>query len=325
MHLRHALIVLLLLVAQGIPTASGAPKAVTLRALLASVTEGAAAAVRDGDPVEMTRWATRYEHGEGVRKNIDVAIALYCMAAVDDNRDAAYGLGWIYANGRGVARDDGLAAGWLSRAARDGDRYATRLLERLGPAPTGTREECLLSDGQPLQLPIRAVPNPKRAEVVKWVRQLAPAAGIDPALALAMIEVESAFNANARSPKDASGLMQLLPSTAKRFGVANIWDPLSNVRGGLAYLKWLNNRFDGKEKLILAGYNAGENAVQRYKGIPPYKETQGYVKRVLKICRRARAGIWRFELGPKARKRVSKSGTIAGPGFPAAKGLVTCG
>jgi soluble lytic murein transglycosylase-like protein len=74
--------------------------------------------------------------------------------------------------------------------------------------------------------------------------------------------------------------MQLMPGTAKRFGVTEIWDPVDNLRGGMAYLRWLIERFDGRIPLALAAYNAGEHAVDRYNGIPPYKETQRYVQRI---------------------------------------------
>ena len=76
--------------------------------------------------------------------------------------------------------------------------------------------------------------------------------------------------------------MQLIPATASRFGVENTWDPEQNLHGGMAYLRWLLDHFDGDVKLALAGYNAGEGAVERHGGIPPYAETQAYVKRIIK-------------------------------------------
>ena len=101
------------------------------------------------------------------------------------------------------------------------------------------------------------------------------------ALVLAVIAVESAGRAKARSPKGAQGLMQLIPATARRFGVANAYDPAQNVRGGTAYLDWLIDRFGGDVILALAGYNAGEGAVDRHGGVPPYAETRAYVVKVL--------------------------------------------
>ena len=84
--------------------------------------------------------------------------------------------------------------------------------------------------------------------------------------------------------------MQLIPATAKRFGVADVWDPLDNIKGGMAYLRWLLDHFEGDESLALAGYNAGEGAVRRYNGIPPYAETRAYVKKVIRWRQARRPG-----------------------------------
>jgi soluble lytic murein transglycosylase-like protein len=116
--------------------------------------------------------------------------------------------------------------------------------------------------------------------VVNLVRSLAPEYQLDPELVLALIEVESNFNPQARSPKDAQGLMQLIPATAERFGVKDVWDAEDNLRGGMAYLRWLLKRFDGDVKLTLAAYNAGEGAVDRHGWVPPYSETRAYVSRI---------------------------------------------
>jgi soluble lytic murein transglycosylase-like protein len=97
---------------------------------------------------------------------------------------------------------------------------------------------------------------------------------------LAVVEVESNFDPRARSHKNAQGLMQLIPATAERFGVDDVWDPEQNLRGGMSYLRWLLDHFDGDIKLALAGYNAGEQAVRRHRGIPPYAETRAYVERI---------------------------------------------
>ncbi|KIT16539.1 lytic transglycosylase domain-containing protein [Jannaschia aquimarina] len=104
---------------------------------------------------------------------------------------------------------------------------------------------------------------------------------VSPALVLALISVESAGKADAVSHAGARGLMQLIPATAKRFGVANISDPAQNIRGGVAYLNWLMEEFDGDPVLALAGYNAGEGAVRKHAGVPPYAETRAYVPKVL--------------------------------------------
>ena len=105
--------------------------------------------------------------------------------------------------------------------------------------------------------------------------------GLDRALLAAVAKVESNFNAYAISPMGACGILQLMPATARRFGVRNVFDAAQNIEGGAQYLKWLLDRFDGRTDLALAGYNAGEGAVDRHHGIPPYRETVGYVRQVL--------------------------------------------
>ena len=104
---------------------------------------------------------------------------------------------------------------------------------------------------------------------------------VDPALLTAMAQVESAFDPLAVSPKGAGGLLQLMPDTASRFGVADVVDAAQNVDGGARYLNWLLQRYEGRTDLALAGFNAGEGAVDRHSGIPPYRETRRYVRQVL--------------------------------------------
>ncbi len=108
--------------------------------------------------------------------------------------------------------------------------------------------------------------------------------GVLPELLHAVIRTESAYKPNALSHAGACGLMQLMPATAERFRVTQIWDPAQNIEGGAAYLRFLLDLFDNNLRLALAGYNAGEGAVQRYGNqIPPYKETQNYVRKVLQF------------------------------------------
>ncbi|MBB3344349.1 lytic transglycosylase domain-containing protein [Luteimonas sp. RC10] len=115
--------------------------------------------------------------------------------------------------------------------------------------------------------------------------------GVEEAIVRAIMHAESAFNPNALSRAGAQGLMQLMPATARRFGVVNAFDPEQNIRGGVAYLAWLLRRFDGDLTLAAAGYNAGEGAVDRHKGVPPYSETQRYVQRVGTLAERYRGQV----------------------------------
>jgi len=114
---------------------------------------------------------------------------------------------------------------------------------------------------------------------------------VDEAVVRAIIHAESSFNPMALSHAGAQGLMQLMPPTARRFGVTNSYDPSQNIRGGVQYLSWLLKRFNGNLTLAAAGYNAGEGAVDRHGGVPPYQETQRYVERVAVLADRYRGAI----------------------------------
>lgn len=111
------------------------------------------------------------------------------------------------------------------------------------------------------------------------IRSAAARYGIDPALVKAVMHTESAFNPNARSPVGAMGLMQLMPGTARDMGVNNAYDPIQNIEGGVKYLAWLKARTNNLDHII-AAYNAGFGNVKKYGGIPPFRETQNYVKSV---------------------------------------------
>ncbi len=134
---------------------------------------------------------------------------------------------------------------------------------------------------------------PTEADIRKFsgiIDTAAKSHGIEPALVQAVITAESGFNPNALSRAGASGLMQLMPDTARRYGVRNIFDPVENVHGGVRYLKDLMAMFNGDMRLALAGYNAGENAVIRAgHKVPPYPETQHYVPKVIDIYHKFRA------------------------------------
>jgi soluble lytic murein transglycosylase-like protein len=196
----------------------------------------------------------------------------------------------MYANGRGVARNDAIAAQLFTMASRAGSLQAVNMLRVVGnPAPDLL--ECLREKVAPPQIAevedvtdsLFAGASPNQRSIIELVLRLAPEYQVNPKLAIAVIKAESAFNVNARSPKNALGLMQLIPETAARFNVKNAFDPVQNIRGGLAYLRWLLAYFRGDVALVAAGYNAGEGTVDRYRGIPPYRETQGYVKSILSV------------------------------------------
>jgi hypothetical protein len=122
------------------------------------------------------------------------------------------------------------------------------------------------------------------------IRRHAERERVDPRLVKSVMLVESNFNPRAVSPKGARGLMQLMPATARRYGVTNSFDPHENIRGGTAYLSDLLGMFDGDVVRTLAAYNAGEGAVQRYRGVPPYAETQEYVRRTMLVYGGSGAG-----------------------------------
>ncbi|MCW4453817.1 lytic transglycosylase domain-containing protein [Flavobacterium sp. MXW15] len=133
-----------------------------------------------------------------------------------------------------------------------------------------------------------------RLNTTAYQNEIAAAArefGVEEAVVRAVIHAESAFNPTALSRAGAQGLMQLMPPTARRFGVTDSYDASQNIRGGVQYLSWLLKRFNGNLTLAAAGYNAGEGAVDRHGGVPPYRETQYYVQRVALLADRYRGAL----------------------------------
>ena len=124
----------------------------------------------------------------------------------------------------------------------------------------------------------------KRAEAhLGSIQKYSEKYGVSADMVKAVIAVESCYNSTAVSPKGAQGLMQLIPATAERFGVDDAFNTSQNIHGGTRYLSWLMKRYDGDLYKAVAAYNAGEGAVDKYKGIPPYNETQHYVRKVLAV------------------------------------------
>jgi len=185
--------------------------------------------------------ARNFELGNGVSRDPLKAVQLYCEASRLGDIEAQYNLGWMYANGRGIPRDDATAAYFFALAAKQGDALSERMLRQVGD-PIGKAPACLFdSDGN--DIVAKAMPEHKK--VMELVLKLAPEYGVYPRLAMAIIRAESNFNPAALSPKNAQGLMQLIPETAERFNVRKPFDPEQNIRGGLSYLRWLLAYFKG--------------------------------------------------------------------------------
>jgi hypothetical protein len=144
-------------------------------------------------------------------------------------------------------------------------------------APTKTSYRWLPAFGLPPDV------NLDRGQYAELIHSIAAEHGVDAGLVKAIIRAESNFDQRAVSRKGAQGLMQLMPGTAGRYAVANAFDPAENIRGGVRYLRFLQSLFPGRIHLAVAAYNAGENAVLRHGGIPPYAETRQYVSRVLQF------------------------------------------
>lgn len=222
----------------------------------------------------------KYENGESVGRSYGRARMLYCQAAEKGDAEAAFNLAWMYLNGRGVRRDDAIAAAWLRRAAKGGIAQAANLLALLPQRSSDAVGNSCVSGGMSAAA-ARSVPTPRMRELIDAT---AHDVGISADLLSSVMAVESGFDARAVSPKMAAGLMQLMPDTAIRYGVRDVFDERENARGGAAYLRDLLRMFDGNLALALAAYNAGQAKVALYRGVPPYPETENYVAIVRKLC-----------------------------------------
>ncbi|HEY0832440.1 MAG TPA: transglycosylase SLT domain-containing protein [Azospirillum sp.] len=230
----------------------------TLLALESLATKGSARA--------QFELAQRYDgtkaSAKGTTHSPRLALTFYCKAARQGHAQAAERAGRMLIRGTGaLAPNEELGNAWLRTAKAGGGKAPDKCEPPRYRSAPGT---------------FAAPP----AEIKAAVHRMAPKYGLDPNLVLAVIAVESSFRTDVVSHKNAMGLMQLIPETAARFGVTDPFDPQQNMRGGMLYLRWLLAYFEGDVTLALAGYNAGEGAVERYRGVPPYAETQDYVVKV---------------------------------------------
>jgi soluble lytic murein transglycosylase-like protein len=254
----------------------------------------------------LIRMGEFFDQSEPPSQDLARARDLYCRAALLGHAAALRRLGWMYLHGRGVAVNEPTAGTLFRWAAALGDGPAAGLASAY-PAAWDASPPCLAQQGVASLETLRerarsaatardaappatdrpatprVAPGPASADqrrVVQLVTQEARSFLLDPRLVLAVIRAESGFDPLARSAKNAMGLMQLIPETAHRFNVADPLDPLQNVRGGMSYLRWLLAYYRGDVVLVLAAYNAGEGAVDRHRGVPPFAETIGYVQRI---------------------------------------------
>ncbi len=224
------------------------------------------------------------------------AANLYCEASRYGSAEAVYRLGMLYAFGRGVPQNRDYAANLFGIASVNGHFEAQKMLETI-EIKTNDTPPCVAEAVAPERAPahlfakvespaidayIASLPKSKRW-VVDLVETIADWHKVDSKLVLSIITAESNFKVAAASNKEAQGLMQLIPATAERFNVKNAFNASQNIKGGVKYLRWLLSYFRGDVALTVAAYNAGEGAVDKYHGVPPYPETKAYVKKVMAL------------------------------------------
>ncbi|PTT44928.1 lytic transglycosylase domain-containing protein [Aeromonas sp. HMWF016] len=261
---------------------------------LSSLLAGIPQTAQGRDFRQAPRAMTALRQGQAAQHsgNLQKAIALYCVAASTGNPEGYFRIGRLLATGPASVRSAKMANSYLAMAMRLGNQQASRYYNpRIGNAPMGDQCGVGMRGGQGSYFALPSTPfnveaylarqSPGKQKLATMLRHAAKRHQVDVRLVLAIAIAESNLESRAVSAKNAQGVMQLIPETQQRFGVTQPFDPAQNIKGGVSYLKWLDRRFDGDWVRISAAYNAGEKAVERYGGIPPYDETREYVKRVL--------------------------------------------
>jgi Transglycosylase SLT domain len=241
--------------------------------------------------IEAPRVVALLEQGlaaeQGIRgfKRPGLALALYCEAGELGSAEGFFQVGRILRKSASLWHNPTLGNAYLALAASLGHQQAQELHDpalanAFLPELCGDFDNIMASGHFDLDGYLASL-SPARQKIAALIRRHAPRYAVDTRFGLAVALAESNLNPLAVSPKNAQGVMQLIPDTQERFGVKKPFDPESSIRGGLTYLKWLSARFGGDLALVAAAYNAGEGTVDKYKGIPPYPETRHYVRRVL--------------------------------------------